>query len=111
MIGLPVGRVYVYPGPCDLRKGFNGLSGLVETVLAQDVRCGAVFVFVNRRRTTAKLLCWDGTGLVIVHKRLSGKRFAKVWDVERRHDGRLVLRASELATLLEGGRLLPPRPR
>jgi transposase len=79
---------------------------LVETVLAQDVRCGAVFVFVNRRRTTAKLIRWDGTGLVILHKRLAEKRFAKVWDLERRHDGRLVLRSSELATLLEGGQLL-----
>ncbi len=105
MIGLSWGQVYVYPGPCDLRKGFNGLSGLVESVLAQDVRCGAVFVFVNRRRNTAKLLIWDGSGLVIVHKRLADRRFAKVWDLERRHDGRVVLRSSELARLLEGGPL------
>lgn len=103
MIGLAWTRIYVYPGPCDLRKGFNGLSGLVETVLAQNVRCGAVFVFINRRRTTAKLLCWDGTGLVIVQKRLAKGRYAKVWDVARQRNGRLMLTAAELSVLVEGG--------
>ena len=103
MIALAWSRIYVYPAPCDLRKGFNGLSGLVETALAHDVRSGAVFVFINRRRTSAKLLHWDGTGLVIVQKRLAQGRFAKVWDTERRRHGRIVLRPSELAQLFEGG--------
>ncbi len=71
--------VYVYPAPCDLRKGFSGLSGLVEGVLTQSVKSAAVFAFVNRRRNAVKLLFWDGSGLVVVHKRLGrGHRFAKV---------------------------------
>lgn len=109
MITPSLTRTFVYPAPCDLRKGFNGLCGLVEGTLAQNVSCGAVFAFVNRRRNATKLLYFDGSGLVIVHKKLTRGRFAKVWDLERRHDGRLVLSTAELALLLEGGDVVGQR--
>ena len=68
-------RVWAYPAPCDLRRGFNGLGGLVEHALCRSVLGGDLFLFVNRRRNTTKMLYWDGTGMCIFHKKLSEGRF------------------------------------
>jgi transposase len=57
-------KVLLAVEPCDLRKSFNGLHGLVTERLGEDPRQGALFVFTNRRRTRLKMLCWDGTGLL-----------------------------------------------
>ena len=56
-------KVFVALEACDLRKGFNGLHGIITEKLREDPRGGALFVFTNRRRTRLKILCWDGTGL------------------------------------------------
>jgi transposase len=91
--------VFAYPGPADLRKGYNGLYGLVERELRRDVLEGGLFLFVNRRRTSCKVLMWDGTGLCIFSKRLERGRFASLW----RDDGKVIrLTASELALFVEG---------
>ena len=63
-------KVFVAIEPCDMRKGFNGLSALVTERLGEDPRAGALFVFSNRRHTRLKILCWDGTGLWVLTKRL-----------------------------------------
>jgi transposase len=63
-------KVFVAVEPCDLRKGFNGLHGLVTEKLKEDPRQGSLFVFSNRRHTRIKILCWDGTGLWILTNRL-----------------------------------------
>ena len=55
-------RFFLYQGVCDMRKGFDGLCGLVRTQMKQDPLSGDVFVFINRRRTHIKLLVWDRTG-------------------------------------------------
>jgi transposase len=75
------GRGKRYPAAlrADLRKGYNGLYGLVERELRRDVLEGELFLFVNRRRTSCKVLVWDGTGLCIFAKRLEGGRFASLW--------------------------------
>ena len=52
-------NVWAYPQPCDLRKGHNGLSGLVVTEFEADLLSGDFFIFVNRRRTLCKVLLWD----------------------------------------------------
>lgn len=71
MIGLPRSvRVWAYPAPCDLRKGYNGLFGLVQNELGLDPLSGDLFLFCNRNRTSCKVLSWDGTGLCIFAKRL-----------------------------------------
>ena len=72
-------RVFAYPEPTDLRKGYNGLYGLVKQGLGKDPLSGDLFLFVNRRRTTCKVLLWDGTGLCLFMKRLEQGRFASVW--------------------------------
>jgi transposase len=69
-------RVFVRSGPTDLRLGFDGLYGVVETQLKQDPLSGHVFVFCNRSRTRVKLLSWDGSGLWLATKRLEQGSFA-----------------------------------
>ena len=96
--------VYAYGAPADLRKGFDGLSGLVTGELGRDPLSGDLFLFVNRARTLAKVLVWDGTGLCIYSKRLEQGRFACLW--RRPEDGRLRLTVSELALFLEGSKLV-----
>jgi transposase len=97
-------RVYAYAGPADLRKGFEGLSGLVRQELRRDPLSGDLFVFVNRQRHRAKVLHWDGTGLCVYAKRLEKGRFACLWrDPEA---GCLELSPGELRLLLEGCQLV-----
>jgi len=68
-------RLYLYNGYTDMRKGFNGLSGLVNNELDSNPLSGDVFIFVNRRRTLIKLLVWDKSGFVIYYKRLESGTF------------------------------------
>lgn len=58
-----------------MRKGFDSLSGVVRSQMGRDPLSGEVFVFINRVRTTIKLLHWERGGLVIYHKRLEQGRF------------------------------------
>lgn len=99
-------RVFAYPQPADLRKGYNGLYGLVQSGLGHDPLSGDLFLFVNRRRSGCKVLVWDGTGLCIFQKRLERGRFASLW----RDDGKtLRLTPSELALFIEGCALVGRR--
>ena len=63
-------RIYLYRAPCDMRKSFDGLCGLIRAELGADPLSGSLFVFVNRRRTMVKLLYWDTDGFMILFKRL-----------------------------------------
>jgi transposase len=69
-------KVFVAVEPCDMRKGFNGLHALVTERLGEDPRQGALFLFSNRRHTRIKILCWDGTGLWVLTKRLEEGTFS-----------------------------------
>ena len=59
----PATRIYLAPGPTDLRQGFNGLLARAQQVLAIDPLSGHLFVFCNRPRSRVKVLYWDGSGL------------------------------------------------
>jgi transposase len=73
MLALTSGlRIFVAVAPVDLRRGFEGLSAHVETVLQERVLEGGLFVFTNRRRNRLRLLWFDGTGLWQATKRLEG---------------------------------------
>jgi transposase len=63
-------RYEYYTKPCDMRKGFDMLCGLVRNELGRDPFSGDVFIFLNKSRNTIKLLHWERDGLVIYHKRL-----------------------------------------
>jgi transposase len=96
--------VWAYGAPADLRKGFDGLSGLVTQQLRHDPLSGDCYLFVNATRKRAKVLLWDGTGLCIYAKRLERGRFASLW---RDADARVVrLTMSELQLFLEGSALV-----
>jgi len=85
----------------DMRKGFDGLSGLVRNYLNQDPTTGDVFVFLNKPRTHLKLLYWDGDGFVIFYKRLErGTFYFLANDAVSRE-----LKRAELVLILEGVKL------
>jgi transposase len=84
-------RIYLYRKPCDMRKSFDGLSGIVRSEMDQDPLSGSLFVFVNRRRNMVKLLYWDRDGLAVWFKRLERGSFtlpntySQDSVIERRH--------------------------
>jgi transposase len=99
MIGPPPGsRIWIAAGITDLRRGFTGLSGAVQTVLQQDPFGGHVFVFRGRRGDLIKLLWWDGDGLCLFSKRLERGRF--IWP--KAESGTVSLSRAQLSMLLEG---------
>jgi transposase len=103
-------RIWARAAPTDLRRSFNGLSALVERELGHDLRTGDLYLFVNRRRTSARVLHWDGTGLCIYAKKLSGRRFAKLWR-QGPVCGPLRLSSGELNLFLEGAEKQSARSR
>lgn len=94
----PLVRVFLCTRPTDLRKGFDGLSGLVETVFSGDVLSGHWFVFLNRRMDRVKILAWDHDGLMIFYKRLERGRY----QLPRSGENGIELDAVELSMMLSG---------
>ena len=95
--------VYAYTAAADMRKGYDGLSALVDRELGRDPLSGEMFLFVSRDRKRSKVLHWDGTGLCLYAKRLEKGRFA---DLTRRGESSLRLTMSELQLFLEGSTLV-----
>jgi transposase len=101
MFGLGAAtRIYVAVGPTDMRKGFEGLFGLVKERLGLSPLSGHLFLFANARRNRLKVLYWDGTGLWICSKRLERGRFS--WPAEGDENGKVQLSYEELALLVGG---------
>lgn len=101
MFGLTTAtRVFVAPGATDMRKGFDGLFGLVRDALGEDPLSGHLFLFANRDRTRVKVLVFDGSGLWVCSKRLEKGRFA--WPSAAEGQTRIAMRAEELTMLLSG---------
>lgn len=94
----PSTKIYLSLAPCDMRKGFDGLSAQVCNILQLDPFSGAVFLFRGKRGDRLKALVWDGSGLCLYAKRLERGKF--VWP--RAHEGALRLSAAQLAMLVEG---------
>ena len=91
-------RIFLYRGATDMRRGFDGLGGMVERHFSEELLSGNVFVFVNRRRDRVKLLYFDYGGLVIFYKRLEEGTFT----VPAGREGEVELSSAELSMLLEG---------
>ena len=100
MFGLGLAtKIYVAVEAVDMRKGFEGLYGLVRDSLGQDPLSGHLFLFTNKSRTRLKALVWDGSGLWVCAKRLEKGRFR--WpEAEDKHS--VTMRPEELAMLVNG---------
>jgi transposase len=88
-------------GATDMRKGFDGLYGLVRDRLLCEPMSGHLFLFCNARRNRLKILYWDSTGLWICAKRLERGRFS--WPTVSSEDETNVLLSHEELALLVGG--------
>ena len=99
MIVPPAGvRVLVATQPIDFRKGADSLAAIVQTVLRHDPFSGTIYVFRGKRADRVKLLVWDGSGLVLLRKRLESGAFR--WPPVT--NGVMRLSAAQLAALLDG---------
>jgi len=100
MMGLPSGtRIWLATGSTHMRKGFDGLAGLVQTVLGEDPFSGHLFVFRGRRGHLAKVLWWSGDGYCLFSKRLDRGHF--VWP-QASSGTTVTLSEAQLSMLLEG---------
>ena len=91
-------RYYLYRSPVDMRKGFDGLSGLVRNAMGKDPSSGEVFVFLNRNRNLLKLLHWEDGGFVVYYKRLERGTFSPPAAATGSSD----IRWPELVMMVEG---------
>lgn len=92
-------RLFLFRGRADMRKGFDGLAGMVEAHFSESLFSGALFIFVNHRRNRIKILYWDSGGLALWYKRLEQGTF----QMPVGEDGQAVsLTSAQLTMLLEG---------
>jgi len=99
MIGPPTNaQIWIAAGVTDLRRGFTGLSALVQTKLEKSPMSGQVFIFRGRRGDLVKLIWFDGDGLCLFSKRLERGSF--VWP--QAAEGVVCLTRAQLSMLLEG---------
>jgi len=92
-------RVYVCKEPTDMRASYDGLFSKAKTILDKDPFSGHLFLFVNRHRTSCKCLYYDGTGFVIISKRLEKGRFSRINPV---YAGEIAMTQAEFNLFFEG---------
>lgn len=95
-------KVFVCKEPTDMRASYDTLFAKAKGVLNQDPFSGHLFVFINSRRTSVKCLFYDGTGLVILAKRMGRGVFSRINPM---YQGELVLTVAEFALFFEGADL------
>lgn len=95
-------KIFISKEPTDMRSSYDSLFNKVKKVLDEDPMSGHLFVFINKKRSSCKCLYYDGTGLVIVSKRLEHKLFCKINPY---HQGKIVLTQAEFNLFFEGADL------
>jgi transposase len=102
-------KIFVYTQVTDMRKGFNGLSGIVREEFGADPTDGSLFIFINRRRDRMKLLHFDGGGYWLYYRLLEAGTFE---ELKPKDDScRLQLDATQLSMLLSGVSLVASQRR
>ena len=91
-------RVFVFEKPIDLRAGFDRLSSLVREQMNSRLVDGDLFIFFGKNRRKVKMIFYDGTGVVLINKRLERGRFMNVLDLEHRE-----ITVEEFDQLFRGG--------
>lgn len=106
-------RVFVCAQPADMRRSFDGLCGMVESIIEQDPLTGHLFVFRNRNRDRLKILYWDRDGFAIWYKHLQSGTWQLPVDLnsEVARSGGVEITSRELSLLLEGVELRSVRRR
>lgn len=104
----PAVRIHLALGATDMRKGFDGLLGLILSGSRVDPYSGHLFVFLSRRRDQAKILFWDRSGFVLYSKRLERGRFQL--PVVQVGASTVELEGAQLVMLLDGLDLKAVRP-
>src|SRR5437667_361351 len=95
-------KIFVCKEPTDMRASYDTLFSKVKWVLGKDPFSGHLFVFINSRRTSVKCLFWDGTGFVLLCKRLHEQLFYRINPMLQ---GEVALTAAEFALFFEGADL------
>jgi transposase len=99
MLNVPASvAIYVYTAPADLRKGFDGLSGIVRDKFQADPLDGSLFLFFNRRRDRLKILHFDGGGFWLYYRLLESGTF----EIVAGDEPKAQIDATQLAMLLGG---------
>jgi transposase len=93
-------KFYLYAKPVDMRMSFNGLHAIVQSEFLRDIRCGDVFLFLNRRLDRIKLIHWDHDGMAIWMKRLERGTFQRPRSAPR--GVQVEMDGTDLALLLSG---------
>lgn len=91
-------QIYLATHPVDFRKGMDGLANYVMSNFELDPFSGVFFVFRSKSRDKMKVLMWDGTGLVMIYKRIEGTGF--VWP--KLSEGTMTLTKAQFEALFEG---------
>jgi transposase len=97
----PSVRIFIAREPIDMRKGLDGLAGMVIDVIDQDPQSGHLFVFFNKGRNRMKCLVWDASGYWLLCKRLENGHF-KIFDRVGASRTSFELTSTEFALLLDG---------
>ena len=97
-------QVWAYAEPVSMHKGFDGLFGIAQNAMGRNPLTGDLYLFVARNRRQARVLWWDGSGLVVYAKRLERGRFNAPWEGDR--DKPWCLSHSELMLFLDGSPLV-----
>ncbi len=103
MIGLSSQhRYFMYNAACDMRKGFDGLSGIVTNEMGLNPIDGSVYIFINNRRNRMKMLVYEQGGFMLYYKRLEQGRFEKIKSTSGSNIG---MSWEELILLIQGIKL------
>ena len=95
-------KVFFCREPTDMRTSFDGLFARVKDLLKEDPFSGHLFVFLNKRRSTCKALIYDGTGIILIAKRLENGLFS---SLNPHYTGKIILTQAEFSLFLEGASL------
>ena len=103
MFGLAtLPRLFLYSQPTDMRKSFDGLTGLVSNHLCLNPLTDGAFVFVNKRRDRMKILVWDRHGYWLLYKRLEAGRFQMPPSDSELNPEALHITCEQLLLIIEG---------
>ena len=105
MIGLPDGVRVAWRRVAPTRRGIDGLAAQIQTVLREDPFSGHLFIFRGRAAHTIKVLMYDGSGFLLMQKRLTEGKF--IWPSPA--DGIVTISRAQMSLLIDGLDWRPPR--